>query len=194
MGGVEDVLRRLVLVKHSLPEIKRDRPASAWRLGDVGRQRSELLASRLRDFNTEVVWSSREAKAVQTAEIVAGALSVPVQVVDGLEEHHRDSVPFYPTTGEFEAAVERFFCNPDQLVLGVETGVQARDRMAAAIGRVVDAGHTDNIVVTHGTVMTLYVANVTGARPMDFWRRLGLPSYVVLELPGNRILSTVETL
>ena len=193
MGGAEDALRRLVLVRHSMPEIERDRPASAWRLGDVGRQRSEQLASRLRDFSPDVVWSSREPKAAETAEIVAGALGVPVQVADGLEEHHRDGVPFYPTRDEFEAVVERFFCNPDQLVFGSETAVQARDRMAAAVDRVVDAGHTDNIVVTHGTVMTLYVASVACVRPMVFWRRLGLPSYVVLELPGNKILQTVET-
>ena len=176
-----------------MPEIERDRPASGWRLGDVGRQRCELLASRLGGFSPGVVWSSRETKAVETAEIIASSLGVPVQVADGLEEHHRDGVPFYPTRDEFEAAVERFFCNPDQLVLGTETAEQARDRMAAAIDRVVDAGETDSIVVTHGTVMTLYAASVPGVRPMDFWRRLGLPSYVVLEVPGNRILSMVET-
>ena len=189
MAGAEDGLRRLVLIRHSVPEIERDRPASAWRLGETGRQRSELLASRLRDFRPEVVWSSREPKAVETAEIVAGALGVPVQVADGLEEHRRDGVPFYSTREEFEAAVERFFCNPDQLVLGTETAAQARDRMADAIDRVVDAGERDSVVVTHGTVMTLYVAHVTGVRPMDFWHRLGLPSYVVLEVPGKRILS-----
>ena len=36
--------RRLVLVRHSMPEIERDRPASSWRLGEIGRRRSELLA------------------------------------------------------------------------------------------------------------------------------------------------------
>ena len=186
-------MRRLVLIRHSVPEIERDRPASTWRLGVVGRQRSEQMASRLRDFSPDVVWFSREPKAVETAEIVAGALGVPVQVADGLEEHHRDGVPFYPTTDEFEAVVERFFCNPDQLVFGSETAVQARGRMSAALDDVVELGHADSIVVTHGTVMTLYVASVAGIPPMDFWRRLGLPSYVVLELPGNKILQTVES-
>ena len=66
--------------------------------------------------------------------------------------------------------------------------------MAAAIDEVIDAGQTDSIVVTHGTVITLYVASVAGVRPMAFWRLLGLPSYVVLTLPDMHILSTVETL
>ena len=175
-----------------MPEIERDRPASTWRLGEVGRQRSELLASRLSSFSPEAVWSSTEPKAVETAEIVAGAFGVPVQIADGLEEHHRDGIPFYPRRDDFEAAVEQFFCKPDQLVLGTETAVQARVRMTAAIDDIIDAGQTDSIVVTHGTVMTLYVAGVAGIRPMCFWRSLGLPSYVVLTVPDMHILSTVE--
>ena len=177
-----------------MPEIEPDRPASTWRLGEIGRQRSELLASRLSSFNPEVIWSSREPKAVETAEIVAGTFGVPVQTAVGLEEHHRSGVPFYPTNDEFEAAVEQFFCKPDQLVLGTEAAEQARDRMTAAIDEIIDAGQTDTIVVTHGTVMTLYVAGVAGIRPMAFWRRLGLPSYVVLTVPDMHLLSTVETL
>ena len=90
--------------------------------------------------------------------------------------------------------VERFFCKPDQLVLGDETAEQARCRFAAAIEGVIDAGQTDTIVVTHGTVMTLYLASVSDVRPMCFWRRLGLPSYVVLGLPDMHILSTVDTI
>ena len=126
-------MRKLVLVRHSMPKIWPDKPASAWRLSALGRERSELLASRLRGLSPSVVWSSREPKAVETAEIVAASFGVPVQVADGLEEHHRDNVPFFPTAGDFEAAVERFFDNPDRLTLGSETAEQARDRMSAAI-------------------------------------------------------------
>ncbi len=79
-------------------------------------------------------------------------------------------------------------------MLGSETAEQARDRMSAAIDDIVESGQRDSIVVTHGTVMTLYVAGVASVNPMRFWRRLGLPSYVVLGLPDNDILQTVETL
>ena len=182
-----------MLVRHSKPEIEPDKPASDWRLDDAGRHRSELLADRLRDFNAGVVWSSREPKAIETAEIVAGALGVTVRTADGLEEHHRRDVPYFPTRDEFESKVEELFCKPDQLVLGDETAEQALSRFAAAIDGVIDAGHMDTIVVTHGTVMTLYVASVAGVRPMPFWRRLETPSFVVLALPSIRIQSIVES-
>ena len=109
-----------------------------------------------------------------------------------MEEHHRDNVPFLSSKEEFEEAIERFFLCSDELVLGTETAEQARDRFAAAIDEVIDAGQSDSVVVTHGTVITLYVASVAGVQTMEFWRRLGLPSYVVLTLPDVRIKSIVE--
>ena len=56
----------------------------------------------------------------------------------------------------------------------------------------IEAQQADSIVVTHGTVMTLYVASIAGVQMMSFWRRLGLPSYVVLTLPERRIQSLIE--
>ena len=185
-------MRRLVLVKHSMPEIETDKPASSWKLGDLGRGRAESLAAGLGEFSPSVIWSSREPKAIETAEIVAGELGIPVEIADGLEEHHRDNVPFLSSKEEFEEAVERFFLSPDELVLGTETANQARDRFATAIDEVIDAGQTDSVVVTHGTVMSLYVASVAGVQRMAFWRRLGLPSYVVLTMPDMSIRSIVD--
>ena len=132
-----------------------------------------------------MIWSSEEPKAVQTAEIVAGAFGVPVRTADGLEEHHRDGVPYFPTQDEFEAAVEQLFEKPDQLVLGTETAEQSLARFTAAIDKVIEAGQADNVVVTHGTVMTLYAAALAGVEPKRLWRRLATPSFVVLGLPDH---------
>ena len=121
-------MRRLVLVRHSKPEIERDEPASSWKLGEVGRHRSELLAARLRGFSPEVIWSSKEPKSVETAEIVARAFGVQARTAAGLEEHDRSNVPFFETRDEFERAVEHFFREPDRLVLGTETAEQALAR------------------------------------------------------------------
>lgn len=185
-------MNRLVLVRHSQPEIEPEKPASSWRLGEIGRRGAELLADRLGDFSPAVVWSSREPKAVETAEIVAAAFGVPVRIADGLEEHHRDDVPYFPAEEEFEVAVERLFARPDKLVLGTETANQALRRFTAAIDRIIEAGQADNIVVTHGTVVALYAASVAGVEPTGLWRRLDTPSFVVLGLPGLGVRFVVK--
>ncbi len=187
----ENPMRRLVLVKHSMPEIEREKPASAWKLGEAGRCRARLLAARLSEFSPKLIWSSREPKAVETAEIVANEFGVPVEIADGLEEHHRDNVPFWDEREAFESAVERLLTYPARQVFGTESAGQARDRFAHALDRVIGAGQADSIVVTHGTVLTLYVASFAGVQEMSFWRGLGLPSYVVLTLPERNVDSIV---
>ena len=175
-----------------MPEVDAEAPASAWVLGETGRHRAALLAEGLIRLCPGVVWSSREPKAVETAEIVADSLGVPVRVAEGLEEHHRSGAPFFPTQREFESAVERMFREPDELVFGSETGTEALGRFSAAVNGIIEGGESDAVVVTHGTVMALYVAKVARVEPMGFWRRLGLPSFVVLTLPEMRVIEVVE--
>ena len=186
-------MRQLILARHSKPEIERARPASDWRLGEEGRCLSELLAVRLSGFNPGLIWSSREPKAVETAQVVAGLSGVPVKVKEGLGEHHRDTVPFFTMAGDFQGAVEQFFRKPDRPVLGTETAEQSLARFRAAVDEIIGAECTDSLAITHGTVMTLYVAHVAGIDPVPVWRRLGTPSYVVLELPDMRVSQIVES-
>ena len=173
-----------------MPVIDPGKPASTWRLGDVGQHRARVLATKLRSLSPELIWSSREPKAVETASIVANTFDVPVNLKDGLEEHHRDEVPYLPKR-EFESAVEAFFHRPDHLVLGSETAEQACDRFTASIESVVKTGQKDIVVVTHGTVISLFAASVAKVHSMSLWRQLGLPSYLVLTLPSMEIHETV---
>ncbi len=181
------MVRKLVLVRHSQPRIERDVPAATWRLSKLGRRRAESIAVGLRDYRANLIWCSGEPKAVETAEIIGHALDVPIRVKDGLKEHQRHNVPFFATTHEFERAVEDFFSQPSRLVLGTETASQACERFTGAIEAVLEADTGDAIVVTHGTVMTLYVARVADVEPMSFWRELKTPCFVEVELPNMRV-------
>ena len=173
-----------------MPDIDPSKPASTWRLGNVGRHRAEVLATKLRLFSPELIWSSREPKALETASIVAKRFDVTVRLADGLEEHHRDEVPYLPKR-EFENAVEAFFHHPHQLVLGSETAQQACERFTASIQNVMKTGQKDIIVITHGTVISLFAASVAKVHSMSLWHQLGLPSYVVLTLPSMKIQTIV---
>ncbi|NOK58376.1 MAG: hypothetical protein GFH27_549279n182 [Chloroflexi bacterium AL-W] len=51
-----------------------------------------------------------------------------------------------------------------------------------------------HIVVTHGTVITLFVCAHNPGTPFEFWQKLGLPSYVMLDYPLYRIIGIVEQL
>lgn len=189
-----DPPRKLVLVRHSVPEIIPDIPASQWRLSDEGRLRCETLAERLAGFELGTVVTSTEPKAVETGQIVAGILGLPIESAPGLHEHARPNVGLLASKEEFQARVASVFEHPDQLVFGSESGDEAHARFAAAVDAVLRQHPSGSLaIVSHGTVMTLFVARTIGVDPIPFWKSLGLPAFVVLSLPELSLLGVVES-
>jgi broad specificity phosphatase PhoE len=189
----EHTVRKLILVRHSLPEIVSDLPANQWHLSGTGRLRCKRLAKRLATYAPNVIVASLEPKATETGRIVADILGKPFETVENLHEHDRSNVGLLDTKEQFEARVASFFENPQKLVFGRETADDAHRRFAKAVAGVIGKCPSGNLaVVTHGTVMTLFVARAAGLEPFPFWKRLGLPSFVVLSLPEFGLLTIVE--
>lgn len=184
-----EVVRQLILVRHSVPVQDGEVPASQWRLSEEGRRRCEALAAWLAEYEPAVVVSSVEPKAMETAQIVAGRLGIPWETMDDLHEHERPLPGLAPSREAFEAQVIHLLQEPGELVFGAETGEEARERFAEAIEQVLDKHRAGNVaVVTHGTVMSLFVSRVAGVDPVRFWQGLGLPAVAVLSLPDLELL------
>lgn len=182
-------MRRLILVRHSIPDIRRDVPAAEWRLSAEGVARAREFARRLQPAGALQVFTSSEPKAIETAQALAEAWGLPVEQVTGLQEHERPQAQML-SRDVFEGKIAELFSKPNQLVLGAETADQARRRFTAALMRLLTRGTGDVVVVSHGTVMTLFVAEVTGMEPFAFWKRQEMPFAVTLTLPELRLERT----
>jgi broad specificity phosphatase PhoE len=179
---------KIILVKHARPQMDPTRPPHEWGLSDEGRASCKGLATRLQVYGAGAVISSVEAKASETGGIVAETLAVPFATADGLHEHDRSNVPVLPTP-QFVSTMAQVFKRPGELVLGKETGDKACDRFEKALAGAA-AKHSDMpalIVITHGTVIALLLARKYGQDGYAIWRRMGLPSFVVLPEPGGRL-------
>jgi broad specificity phosphatase PhoE len=180
--------KHLILVKHSVPEIQQDRPANTWKLSEQGRLRAHRLAEELADFAPEMIVASREPKAKETADIVARHLRLNVQITPDLHEHDRSNVP-YLSHDAFQTSIYEFFQRPDQLAFGRETADQAYTRFYQAVhSLLVENKNKTIIMVTHGTVLSLFVARLTGSSALELWNRLGLPSFVAMDLGSSTVI------
>lgn len=173
----------LILVKHALPQIDPTVPANRWRLSEEGQHFSRVLAQKLAQYRLDLIFSSVEPKAIETANIVATALEKPVEVVEGLHEHDRNNVGFLEKK-KFETSVAQFFNQPGLLTFGNETANQAHHRFSRTVMGIIGKYTDKNIaLITHGTVLTLFVSRLVGIEPFAFWKDLELPSWVVLSYP-----------
>jgi 2,3-bisphosphoglycerate-dependent phosphoglycerate mutase len=186
-------LSRLYLIKHSLPEKRPERPSKEWVLGAEGRALAKRLGERLAGAGIARVVTSTEPKAHDTGLVMAGALGdVPVSVADGLHEQERVTAPFCATEAEYVAAIVQLFARPGERVFGEESADEAHARFAAALGRVVAESDAPLAVVSHGTVMSLFIARHNRLDVFPLWKSLGLPSCAVLSLPELAMLDLVE--
>ena len=179
-----------VLVKHSLSEIDSEVPSREWRLSEEGQVRSRILAEKLGQYDLDVIVSSNEPKAIETASISARSLNIPVEVVEGLHEHERRNVGFLEKEC-FEQSISRFFSRPTELVFGEETADTAYNRFSKAVYGLSDRFPQANMaLISHGTVLSLLVSRVSTLEPFALWKQLGLPSYVVLSRPDLNVVET----
>ncbi len=184
--------RQLILVKHAMPEIEPGVRASAWTLSEAGRSACGPLATRLAKFSPRRVVTSVEPKAAETGTLTAAALGLTVTTAPGLHELDQGDTLFL-ATARWNALVESSFAQPEERICGLERAVDASDRFAAAVEAVLDqhpAGGT--VIVAHGRVISLFVARTNAIDPFVLWGQLGLPSFVVLDLPSFALRSGVE--
>lgn len=185
-------MAKLILVRHSLPDIVSDVPARRWTLSEEGRRRCAPLARALDAWLPAVLASSHETKAHETARLLAQTWNVPLAVRDGLEEQHRETAPFLTADG-FRHAMRTFFDKPAELVFGEETADAASARFSGAIGALLEEHPEENVVVvTHGTVIALYVAQHTGVDAFDVWGRLALPDAIILDRGDHTIVGPIS--
>ena len=178
----------LILVKHSVPQLEPEHPAHTWKLSEEGRLRAHRLAEQLEDYKPEVMVSSDEPKAKETAEILGVHLRLQVQTLPTLREHDRSHVPFL-SHDVFQSSVREFFQKPEELVFGGETADQAHARFYQAVHSILNE-HRDKsvVIVAHGTVISLFVSRITGSSALELWTRLGLPSFVAMDLHSSTLI------
>lgn len=180
-----------MLIKHSAVVIDKDVPPKQWPLSEEGQRLCRPLATALRTHALEVLVSSEEPKAVQTAELVARRLRIDTRTAPDLDEHRR---PFVDTPGEFQRLMQLFFAEPDDRVFGEESASEALARFSAAVDAVLAQEAGRNVgIVAHGTVISLYAAPMFGIGAGALWERLQTPSFVVLDLESRRGLRIVDS-
>ncbi len=184
----------LVLAKHARPDVDPTRPAHEWTLGVDGLEASLRLAERLRPTGIDLVISSTEPKAVESGRLVAQTLDLDWQTGHDLHEQRRHSAGYLPGP-LFEASIKRLFAEPASVVFGEESADRAAARFDAGLAALRKVHrHRGLAVVAHGTVIALHLERRYGLDGFAAWKRLGTPSFVVLDRRSHTVVELVASI
>ncbi len=171
----------LYLVRH--PHTRQDSasPASRWDVSERGREQIAALAAAPFWRGVTALYASPQRKTTLAAEAVAAAHKLPLTIIDTLTEAERDR---WLDPEAFEQAQRAFFARPDVApVPGWESAESAGARFGAAMARILAQHAIDEslAVVSHASVLTLYIARLRGEPPdLDLWRGMGFATVLAV--------------
>lgn len=172
----------IYLIRHPHTRQEPHVPPSRWGLSAAGEEQVRALVRAPFWAGVAAVYTSPQLKARVVAEAVQAAHNLPVRVVDGLDEARRD---VWLAPEEFEAAQRAFLADPERApVAGWEPAHAALRRFVAAMDGILARHplHEPIAVVSHATVLTLYLAHLRGepARFAD-WGQIGFAEVLALD-------------
>lgn len=174
-------MTKLVLIRHANPKMIPDVNSHYWELSDKGQSNCTPLAEKLRAYDIQRIIASEEPKATETGQLVAKHLNLPFTTAANLYEQERYTTGWFDSVEARTVAVRKLFEQPDEVVFGEESGIQAYNRFANTI-RELQKQYPDETlgIATHGTVMALFLERQAEVDAIEFWQTMGIPMFVVL--------------
>ena len=174
----------LLLIRHAQTVLDPSAPADDWRLTPEAYRACRDLAKGLAGKGLSCIVSSETFKAKETARVLAEGLELPTMSAPNLHEHERVGTPFL-SDDAFLSALQALFAYPDKLVFGSETAHSARERFDRAVRAALAQYPGETLaIVTHATVMSLFVAHYSAVDAFSYWQTLRMPDTVWLRLPS----------
>jgi 2,3-bisphosphoglycerate-dependent phosphoglycerate mutase len=148
---------RIIVARHGEAEYETpEMNAAGGSLTTLGRAQARELGERLASEKVAAVLCSELSRAVQTAEIAAAVLGLPVRVRENIHEFPAGDYLGRPYDPEYFGAMVTAWRAGD-LSVGVpggETGRETADRVLAVLEDVADQYRGETVlVVTHGGVI-----------------------------------------
>lgn len=172
----------LYLIRHPKTQFDPDVPASLWQLSNEGQAQVEALIDAPIWACVTTVYTSDQYKAWIVGSRIRSVYGIPFVSVPDLAEAQRDE---WIGEEQFFAAQAAFFALPDRSpVSSWESADAAKARFVAAMESILER-HPKNesiALVSHATVLTLYVAHLVNESPSyDAWSQLGFAEIMAMD-------------
>lgn len=149
-------------LSHPQVQVDADVPVPDWGLSDVGRERTLAIRKAASFDDTNLIVSSGEKKALETAQIIGNEIKIDVTCVPRMHENDRSATGFLPPD-EFEEVADLFFLHPELSILGWERAFDAQARIVEETNNFLrDHKSGDILLVGHGGVGTLLYLHFAG--------------------------------
>lgn len=147
-------------LRHGQTKRDENKPISKWVLSDKGVKQAQDLVNEATFEDVDLIFSSTEEKAYQTAKLIADRLGKETIQLKEIGELNRDKGGFMRHE-EYEASVRYCLEHLDKSINNWETAIHALERFSRKIEELDKQYENKKIlVVGHGFTINLYFAKL----------------------------------
>ena len=151
---------KLVFIRHSKTDRNPLVPITCWGLADSGIRLAKELSKKEVIKNLDVVYSSFQTKALETAVLLAKPNAIPIKTDDRLTEITSFTGVFESDFDTYTKNVHDFYSGDLARINGGETKAEALERFNIALESIANEESNKDFVgiVSHGNILTLFSA------------------------------------
>jgi broad specificity phosphatase PhoE len=177
----------ITLIRHSKTKFSKDIPNVLWQLTDEGVELASQLSMQKEIKDIQVLYSSLQTKALQTAIILAKDNQIPIKTNPELTE--LTSI----TNGiieDFEGELKKLYSGEIKNINNGETIEEGKLRFNRAIEVIIktESRHKNLGIVAHANVLSIFSSQFTDKLPFDIHQKMGMPDIAILDWETKKFI------
>ncbi|MFC1790075.1 histidine phosphatase family protein [Patescibacteria group bacterium] len=181
----------LTLVRHSKTSPTGKIPIPLWGLSEQGIVSVKDFANKQIVKEIEVIYSSLQTKALETALYLAKPNAIPIKIHPGLTEISSFTREFFGS-GKYEQNVDDFYSEKIKRIANGETYQRALARFKRAIGEIIkveEKNNRQNIgFISHGNILAFFSAQFCDQTPRQLHDLIRMPDLAVLNWDNKKFI------
>jgi broad specificity phosphatase PhoE len=161
----------IFFLRHAITIIDEDTPVEKWEIAKKGKEKmSKIVGSGIFD-EIDIVVSSKEKKAIQTATFVAERLGKEIITYSDYNELRREG-GYITSKSEYEKQVRLIFEEGSSEIKEWEIARNALDRIIK-VTDLIDNQYSNMkiLVVSHGIILSLYFGHLLNVNKDEYFKR-----------------------
>lgn len=181
---------KIIFLRHALTKFDPNKPANKWILRDEGIEQISQLCDYKIFFDVDIIISSTEKKAIQTAHYITKNVEKKIITNSALNELNRGEKAI-ETAEEYRQCVKAIF--NDLHIGGWETAENALKRFRDEIAKI-DQEHTEKtiLIVSHGIILSLYfgfLLTIDSSNLFERWEQFKFCTWGIVE--NNKVTKDI---
>lgn len=172
----------IYLVRHAESQPNHDLLEEDWPLSPRGREQALILASRLGEFDVNVIYSSPYRRAIDTVRPFAMQAGLEISIHQDLRERKL----IEGSTPDFRALVKRTWEDFTFAALGGESNATCQARMVRTMRELVKRHpNTTILIASHGNAIGLFLNSIELMFGFEHWAAMRNPDLFKIEAKGH---------